>query len=58
MTEKSAPVNTPAVKKEANASPEAVMAARLQTVQEMGMLNGKMQRGFDRMTVGIAKGGK
>lgn len=64
MAEKNAPVNTPVAKKSEdevkaqNASAAAVMAARLKRAQDMGIFNPKMQRGFDRMTANIAKGGK
>lgn len=64
MAEKNAPVNTPVAKQGAeeakaqNASAAAVMAARLKRVQDMGIFNPQMQRGFDRMTAGIEKGGK
>lgn len=39
-----------------NASAREVLAARLKTAQETGILTPKMQRQFDRMASNVAKG--
>lgn len=39
-----------------NSSAREVLAARLKTAQETGILTPKMQRQFDRMAANLAKG--
>lgn len=55
---KEAPSTGASIERTANSTPREVLAARIKSAQDAGLLTAKLQRQFDRMAANILKGKK